>query len=84
MLYVNQIGRRQDDTMEAMKSLIKCDVIYITESDFVTVIQEVLRWEELFNTIKDQHLKNEIIEEQKQQSFNILRINDFIVDGFIR
>ena len=77
MLYVNQTGRRQDDTMEAMKTLIKCDVVYVSENDFVPLIQEILRWKELYNTIKDQHLEDEIIDEQKEQLFNVLHINDF-------
>ena len=76
-IYVNQSGRCQDDTMEAMKSLIKCDVVYVSENDFVDFIQEILRWKELYNTIKDQHLEDEIIDEQKQQLFDILHINDF-------
>ena len=77
LIYVNQTGRKGDDTMEAMKTLIKCPVIYVSESEFIPTIQNIMRWKELYNTIKDEGIENEIVDEQRDELFEVLRINDF-------
>ena len=78
VLYVNKAGD-VDATFREFKPEIEARVklVILREVDFVEVSQLVLKYKQLYNDIKDQNLEELITDEQLEEMFNILSIDDF-------
>jgi hypothetical protein len=78
VLYVNKEGDI-DGTFNEFRDEIESRVslLIIREVDFVKVSQKILKYKQLYNDIKDQHLEDRITDEQRDEIFEILGIDDF-------
>ena len=78
VLYVNKEADI-DGTFREFKEEIesRVNLVVVREVDFVKVSQLILKYKQLYNDIKDQHLEDLITDEQMKQMFDILGIEDF-------
>jgi hypothetical protein len=77
VVYVTKEGNKCDDTMESLKHLIGCPILYIAEADAekcISVLQEAMNF---YKDIKDFHLENEVRASDRNQLFDTLSIEDF-------
>ena len=84
LIYVSKYGSATDRTFESLKHLIKIPIIYVkyedkenNEKDCVQVFSKIQCYKRLYEQIKNEQLEDEIDDEQKQEIFDTLYINDF-------
>ena len=84
LIYVSKYGTETDKTFESLKHLIQIPIIYVKyedkddkNKDSVQVFSKIQCYKRLYEQIKKDHLEDEIEEEQKQEIFDVLKINDF-------
>lgn len=77
LVYVTKNGDESDRTFKALKQLILMPIVVISEKQAKEYIEMLIAYKNLYYEIKEQHLEDEILEEQKEQMFNYLHINDF-------
>jgi hypothetical protein len=78
VLYVNKeadIDGTFREFRDEIESLV--DVMIVREVDFVRISQLILKYKQLYNDIKDQHLEDDITDEQRTEIFEVLGIDDF-------
>jgi len=84
LIYVSKFGTQSDKTFESLKHLIKIPIIYVKyedkddkNKDSIQVFSKIQCYKRLYDEIKSKHLEDEIDDEQKQEIFDVLKINDF-------
>ena len=77
LVYVTKNGDESDRTFKALKQLILMPIVVISEKQAKEYIEMLIAYKNLYYEIKEQHLEEQILEEQKEQMFNYLHINDF-------
>ena len=80
LVYVTKTGDENDRTFKALKSSILMPIETISETQAKEYIEMLIAYKNLYYEIKEQHLEDKIIDEQKEQMFNYLHINDFNKD----
>ena len=77
LIYINKTGTSSDPTFESLKPLIKIPILYVSEENAESTVQDILKWKKFYNQIKENKWENEIIEGQISQLFEKLYINNF-------
>ena len=77
LVYINKTGEPTDSTFESIKKLIKCPIIYRSHEDAEEYIHQLLLFKQLYNSIKENHYEDKIDDNQKNEMFENLFINDF-------
>ena len=77
LVYVTKTGDENDRSFKALKSSILMPIVTISEKQAQEFIEMLIAFKNLYYEIKEEHLEDKIIDEQKEQMFNFLCINDF-------
>ena len=84
LIYVSKYGTETDKIFESLKHLIQIPIIYVKyideedkNKDSVQVFSKIMCYKRLYEEIKAKHLEDEIDEQQKQEMFDVVKINDF-------
>ena len=60
--------------------MINIPIEYVTEDDAEQYMRKLLAYKRLYDEIKENHYENRIEEEQRDELFDVLKINDFSRD----
>ena len=84
LIYVSKYGTPSDKTFESMKHLINIPILYVKyedkddiNKDSIQVFSKIQCYKRLYEQIKSEHLEDKIDDEQKEEIFDVLHINDF-------
>ena len=77
LVYISKTGQKLDPTFESLKPLINIPIVYVKEDEAEDYIKTLLAYKQLYKEIVNNNLENDIIDEQKEQIFDILHINEF-------
>ena len=77
LVYVTKTGDENDKSFKALKNSILMPIVTISEKQVQEFIEMLIAFKNLYYEIKEDHLEDKIIDEQKEQMFNFLCINDF-------
>ena len=81
IIYINKTGEPNDRTYsEIFKDLIKIPIICCSYNEAVSTFDNIRRYKELYQQIKDEHLENKIHRDQRKEIFKNLYIQDFDQD----
>lgn len=81
IIYINKTGEPNDRTYsEIFKDLIKIPIICCSYNEAVPTFDNIRRYKELYQQIKDEHLENKIHRDQRKEIFQNLYIQDFDQD----
>jgi hypothetical protein len=76
LFIINKDGKSNDATFNVIQNLIQIPVVFFSYDDAVDQIKELLRYKDLYNKIKVEHLENEIQDEQIEELCHVLQIRD--------
>lgn len=76
LVHIDRNGSQGDDSFKALAPLIKIPIVYLSEDEAEGYIKNLLMYKDLYNTIKDEHLEDKIVDEQKEALLKVLYIND--------
>lgn len=68
---------KSDKTVEVLRPLVKCPLIYIHESDAEEFMKNFLKYKRFYNKVKENNWENKIEDEQVKEVFQNLYINNF-------
>ncbi len=68
---------QDDPTIDIFKPLIKVPIIYLHEDDAEERMKRFYEYKRLYTQIKDEHLEERIADDQVEEIFETLHINDF-------
>lgn len=77
LIYVTKNGDENDLSFQALKKLILMPIVIVSEANAKEYIQTLIDYKNLYYQIKREHLEDRIVDEQKQEIFEYLHINDF-------
>lgn len=77
LIYITKNGDENDKSFQALRRLLLIPVITISESQAIEFIQTIIDYKNLYYQIKREHLENDIIDEQRDEIYEYLSINDF-------
>ena len=84
LIYVSKYGTQTDKTFESLKHLIQIPIIYVKyvdeedkNKDSVQVFSKIMCYKRLYDQIKNENLEDKIEDEQREELFDVLKINDF-------
>ena len=66
-----------DPTVETLKPLLQIPIVYITEDNAIDYVKTLLEYKRFYDLIKREHLENKIEDDQVDEVFNVLHINDW-------
>ena len=76
-VYVTKDGKESDKTFLALKPLLMIPYVVISENEAVDFIKDMISAKNLYNLIKRENLCDKIDDQQKEDMFQILAINNF-------
>ena len=76
-VYVTKEGKETDKTFINLKPLLLIPYVIVAEDDAVEYMKTLLAAKELYYTIRREHLEDKIEDEQKQDLFNMLHVDNF-------
>ena len=79
-VYVTKDGQESDKTFLALKPLLMIPYVIVSEKDSVEFMKELISAKNLYNLVKREKLCDQIDEQQKQDMFNVLSVQDFDKD----
>jgi hypothetical protein len=77
VVYITKEVTATDDTMESLKHLIRCPVLYVAETDAERCVQDLHKAMDFYKDVKDHHAENRILPQDKNHLFKTLRIRNF-------
>jgi hypothetical protein len=77
VIIINKDGSPNDKTYDILKPMFQVPVIFLSYDDATTIIETMLDYKELYNTIKEQHLEHRIDPTQVDEINEVLFIRDF-------
>ena len=80
LVYVTRYGDKTDITFESLKELIQIPIVYISQDNAEEYINNLLDYKQLYYEVRNNNLMNDIIDEQKEQIFETLHIDNFESD----
>ena len=80
LVYVTKNGDENDASFQSLKKLIKIPYVTISETSSKAFVDELIAAKNLYYLIRREHLEQQIVDEQKQDMFNVLHISDFSRD----
>ena len=66
-----------DPTVESLKPLLNIPIVYVEEDEAIDYVKNLLEYKRFYDFIKEQHLENKIVDEQVEEVFEVLHINDW-------
>ena len=80
LVYVTRFGDKMDITFESLKKLIQIPIVYISQDNAEKYINNLLAYKQLYYEVRNNHLMNDIVDEQKEQILETLHIDNFESD----
>ena len=77
LVYVSKTGDKKDVTFESLRELIDIPIAYVSQDDAEEYVNALLNYKQLYYTIRNEHLEDRIIDEQRNDIFKALKVNDF-------
>ena len=77
LIYVTKSGDENDLSFQSLKKLLKIPYVTVSEKDAQNYIEELIAAKNLYYLIRREHLEDKIDENQKQDMFDVLHIDDF-------
>ena len=77
LIYVSKTGEQNDVTFESLRELIEIPIAYVAQDDAEEYVDAILNYKQLYYTIRNEHLENQIVDEQRDEIFQILKIRNF-------
>jgi hypothetical protein len=79
LIYVCPQGVVNDESFNVLKPMIERNlpVQIVSTDEIVNHIQQLIQYKKVYDDIKKEHAEHTIIDEQKQELFNALRIQDW-------
>jgi hypothetical protein len=77
LIIINKDGSSNDATYESLKSLIRIPVNFYSYVDAENRVKQILKYKEFYNTVKKNQLEDQIADDQAEETFGVLEINDF-------
>lgn len=77
LIYVTKDGEENDRSWQTLKTLIELPIILVSESDAVRCVDELLTAKSLYYRIRNERIKNNIVDDQKYDLFNTLQVKNF-------
>ena len=66
-----------DPTVESLKPLLNIPIVYVEEDEAIEYVKNLLEYKRFYDFIKAEHLENKIVDEQVEEVFEVLHINDW-------
>ena len=66
-----------DPTVESLKPLLNIPIVYVEEDEAIEYVKNLLEYKRFYDFIKAEHLENKIVDEQVEEVFDVLHINDW-------
>lgn len=66
-----------DPTVESLKPLLNIPIVYVAEDEAIDYVKNLLEYKRFYDFIKAEHLENRIVDEQVDEVFEVLHINDW-------
>ena len=66
-----------DPTVESLKPLLNIPIVYVAEDEAIDYVKKLLEYKRFYDFIKNEHLENKIVDEQVQEVFEVLHINNW-------
>jgi hypothetical protein len=76
LLIINKDGKSNDATFNVLQHLFKIPVIFFSYDDAAEMMKEILKYKDLYNKIKLEHLEDRIEDEQVEDICGMLQIKD--------
>ena len=76
-IYITKDGQETDKTFLALKPLLMIPYVIVSEKDSVEFVKEIIAAKNLYNTIKRENLCERIDDQQKEDMFQVLKIDNF-------
>ena len=77
LVYITKYGDESDITFESLKELIRIPIVYVKQDDAEEYVKNLLDYKHLYYEVRNKGLENKIIDEQKNEIFDTLYIEDF-------
>ena len=77
LIYVSKTGEQKDVTFESLRELIKIPITYVSQENAEEYVNALLNYKQLYYTVRNQHLENKIVDEQRMEIFQALKVRDF-------
>lgn len=77
LIYVTKDGEENDRSWQTLKTLIELPIILVSEKDAVRCVEELLAAKSLYYRIRNERIKNNIVDEQKYDLFDTLQVRNF-------
>ena len=77
VIYVNKTVNKTDKTFESFKGLIKVPILYVRQDDIEEVLMDLIKWKNVYNTIKKEKMETKVEPEQQEEIFEHLHIKNF-------
>ena len=80
LIIVCKDENKEDPTIRSLRQMINIPIEYVTEDDAEQYMRKLLAYKRLYDEIKENHYENRIDDEQRDELFDVLKINDFSRD----
>ena len=77
LIYVTKNGDENDRSFQSLKHLLKIPYIVVSEANARSCVDELISAKNLYYTIRREHLEDQIIDEQLDDMFDVLHVNNF-------
>ena len=77
LVYITKDGKETDQTFLALKPLLMIPYVIVSEKEAVEFTKDLISAKNLYNLIKRENLQDRIDDQQKEDMFQMLAINDF-------
>jgi len=76
LIYITKNGKITDPTFIALQKLLYIDVLPLSEQFAEDKVQDILKWKQFYNQVKENHWENRISDKQIDEMFTKLHINN--------
>lgn len=80
LIYMTKNGDENDKSFQSLKHIMKIPYVTFNESKAKEAVVELISAKNLYYLIKREHLEDKVIDEQKEDMFNVLHIKDFDIE----
>ena len=77
LVYITKNGEETDRSWQTLKNMIEMPIVLVAEADAQECIEEILAAKNLYYHFRRERLKNDIDEEQKEDLFDVLHVENF-------
>ena len=77
LVYITKDGEENDKSWQTLKNMIEMPIVLVAEEDAEDCIDEILTAKSMYYRIRRERTKNEIPEEQKEDLFEVLHVENF-------